>query len=502
MRRRSTAQVLILMATLGIHGCGAVDPHVELRTQFENEAAEFSEQVGAMAGRIFVSRDDNPGRDPASEGSYARRGAITIDPRVLQQLRTGPLDLLASMESRLVEAQVRLGETRAELLRSIRGTTTAGEQRFEFREFLPDTADFGFPLQFDLFDDTQIAVRLTSFLPTDDGEGTVWTGAFADAEGEVVMSLRDEILSATLRTADGTVFEIQPDQVGGHVVVETRAAQSPRDLEPLIPEEQPVGLEFDREGPGDDGSTLDVLVAISPAAQAEMNGAIGALGKIDVAVSDANRALAESGVAMQVRLRGVVRVDGFDDSPRQRETAGDYFRRLIKNLRNNTDGVFTSVHDARADNCVDAVSLWIRDAFDDAGGLAYRPILSGQVSGFADNAFSVVSHRWARANFSFAHELAHNLGAHHDRASVSNPANALFPFAFGFRDPARGVRTLMAPGCVPGEECEVRLRLLSNPVVMIKGGPMGVSEGNPGAARNQLALENTRQQATNWRRSC
>jgi len=66
-----------------------------------------------------------------------------------------------------------------------------------------------------------------------------------------------------------------------------------------------------------------------------------------------------------------------------------------------------------------------------------------------DRMFSVTSHNCATGNYSFGHEIAHNMGCNHDRGTkkaCSSPNSN-----YGYRDPLSRFRTVMSYQCESGQ---------------------------------------------------
>src|SRR5262249_50213552 len=121
---------------------------------------------------------------------------------------------------------------------------------------------------------------------------------------------------------------------------------------------------------------------------------------------------------------------------------------------------------------------------------------------FEATAFDVVERICVSPNYSSEHEMGHNMGLNHDRATdgcASGYCGAgAASYAFGYRDPGF-FRTIMAYACSsPG--CP-RILHFSNPNVAYAGRPTGIDPGAPTAADNALALNDTRVAVSNFRQS-
>ena len=112
-------------------------------------------------------------------------------------------------------------------------------------------------------------------------------------------------------------------------------------------------------------------------------------------------------------------------------------------------------------------------------GLAYR--MTNLSASFASYAFSVVHRTCATGYYSFAHELGHNQGAHHD---PDNGSGAIYSYAYGYRDPLKKFRTVMAFNCSGG--C-TRIDYFSNPNVLYNGTPTGDAISDNARTLNETA---------------
>ena len=94
---------------------------------------------------------------------------------------------------------------------------------------------------------------------------------------------------------------------------------------------------------------------------------------------------------------------------------------------------------------------------------------------FVTAAFNVANYGAISPNYTFAHELGHNMGLRHDWY-VDNAATP-FPYAHGYADRSEGWRTIMSYNDVCDDATTFCTRLLyfSNPANSFNGNPMGVA---------------------------
>lgn len=185
--------------------------------------------------------------------------------------------------------------------------------------------------------------------------------------------------------------------------------------------------------------TLDLLVAYTPQARARAGSPGAMVALIQMGIADTNRALADSGAGLKVRLAGTMET-------RQNETGN--FSGDLDRLRGTGDGLWDEVHRERQRLGADQVSLvGLYSNQKSVGGIGY-------INATKATAFTIVK----VSNFSqytFAHELGHNLGLHHTDGYVNSD-----------------FRTIIAYGNSP------RIRRFSNPERPYNGMPTGTSTKN------------------------
>jgi hypothetical protein len=335
-------------------------------------------------------------------------------------------------------------------------------------------------IRLNLFDDTSF-IAVPDRIDTTGTDSFTWTGHLQGVEPSAVsLVVRGGILAGNL-TVPGASYEVRYEQSGGYSVNQIDPAAFPPEAPP-IPVDMPS-----TSAPiaGDDGSTVDVMVVYTTTARlaAGGTGAMNAL--IALAMSESNTGYGNSNVTQRLRLVHTAEVEYSE--------AGFDWTTTLNRLTNTTDGFMDEVHALRDTYGADAVVLIVNDtAFC---GQAW--LMATVSNGFKTFAFSVVSRICAAGNYSFAHELGHNMGSHHDRANASGPA--AFPYSYGYQAPNNAFRTIMAYNC-GGAGCP-RVNYWSNPAVLYGGQPMGVEYTLPNSADNRRSLNNTAFTVANWRNS-
>jgi len=205
---------------------------------------------------------------------------------------------------------------------------------------------------------------------------------------------------------------------------------------------------------------------------------------VALGVDLANQAYSNSGIAMRLRLARSAEV-AYTES-------GNISTDLTR-LRSTTDGFMDQVHQLRNQYKADLVALIV----DNGGGycgIAYV-MANGPRASFANYAFSVTD-RECVANNTLTHELGHNMGNAHDRASGGT---GVFAYSYGYRDTVGKFRTIMAYPC-PTVSCP-RVKYFSNPKITINGRPAGIDHRvNPmNSADNARSMNEVRNIVAAWR---
>jgi hypothetical protein len=317
----------------------------------------------------------------------------------------------------------------------------------------------------------------------DHGQGrSSWTGhAEGDPDSTVVLGISGDAVAGTFHY-QGKLFNLEPRANGGHVVSEVKTSNPAPDLDPIPVADtsssaaaaatatavSAVAASAAGMAADENGSVIDVLVAYTPAIQA-LYGTQGAQALTVQAVAEANQAYASSGMTTRLNQVGSYQVDYYE--------SGDMVTDLSR-LKATNDGFMDDLHVLRDMFGADLVSLIENDS--GSCGMSYR--MATLSPSFAFSAFSVVHHSCATGYYSFAHEIGHNQGAHHD--AVNATGTAIYPYAYGYQAPNSSFRTIMSYACVGG--C-TRIGYFSNANIRYNGLPTGVV----GSSENADAIDNT-----------
>ena len=204
--------------------------------------------------------------------------------------------------------------------------------------------------------------------------------------------------------------------------------------------------------PADSGDVIDVLVAYTPSARTRA-GNIDAL--IRLFFDDTNRYFANSLIQPRVRL-----VHSYQVDYRQ---ANDGIHTDLDRLRAHDDGYMDEIHAKRNQYGADLVAVLI----------GRRTMYCGVANiyhGREDRGFSVTAQECG--SYTFAHELGHNLGAHHDPGTnMLNDVVLGFPYGQGLCNHRGNWRTVMSYNF--RESCRPRVPYFSNPSISYRGTPTG-----------------------------
>ncbi|MCC7124391.1 MAG: hypothetical protein IT178_06055 [Acidobacteria bacterium] len=324
-------------------------------------------------------------------------------------------------------------------------------------------------LHIDLFDGRSLVADAVDRRMSADGV-VIWQGRIGgDALSQVTLVRVGAVLQGSIRSGADT-FSIEPDARGGHSLRQVVTPAMGVELPPLVPSPDQLGAPRAADAMPDKGP-IEVLVAYTWLAREAAGGSDAALqARIELGVAETNAAYANSGVTQRIRLVGTELV-GYAES-------GDLGADL-QAITGVADGEMDIIHARRAALGADLVSLVVGGTDGFACGVAW--LMQNVSTAFAPLAFSAVAYPCISPNYTFGHELGHNMGSAHapDDANFT-PA---YPFSFGYKDPSRRFRTMMAYDCLT--PCP-RVLHFSNPEVSYEGSTTGTVDGHDNARSMNL----------------
>jgi len=291
-----------------------------------------------------------------------------------------------------------------------------------------------------------------------------------DALNSAILVRRGNGVTGNVRM-DGKLFRIRPLPDGNHAVIEVDESRRPPD-HPQSYNDLPQ-LRMDRASRT---AAADVAAATEPGATATIrvmvvatNQAITAFGGdmqalVELAVAESNQGYVNSNIGINMVLAGYYSTDYVESGS---------FDTDLSRFQGTSDGYLDGFHATRNSIAAD-VNVLITNNSQYCG--------LGYLHATATTAFSVVYHDCATGYYSFAHEIGHNQGAHHDPASGTNN---VYAYGHGYRAPNNAWRTIMAYNCSPS--CP-RVNYWSNPDVTYGG----VAMGNTNQSHNQRVLIETK----------
>jgi len=242
----------------------------------------------------------------------------------------------------------------------------------------------------------------------------------------------------------------------------------------------------------DSGSQIDLLVAYTPVARAEVGGTAAMQGQINTLVGEVNTALSNSGVQFQYRLVNTVEVT----------YAGATDHESILHHLQSADGSMDEVLTLRNTYKADLVHLIVGDGeLTDTCGSGY--ILRAGDATPGDWAFSLTRRScdtYVGARFQMGHALGHNFGLQHGADDLHGDGRGDVPpgittYAYGYVDPGYRFRDIMASDCplpgpnaTPDYNCP-RLQYYSNLTANISGAPIGNAGANAAKVLNDYRVQ-------------
>ncbi|MBL0141451.1 MAG: VCBS repeat-containing protein [Betaproteobacteria bacterium] len=296
-------------------------------------------------------------------------------------------------------------------------------------------------------------------------------------------------------SALGRLWQLRSRGHGSHDAREVDASLFVDHGQPPIEVNAAPKLRAKTEVAADDGSLIDVMVLYTPAARAAAGGAAAMNAVVNLGITETNQAYASGGSVQRVRLvyKGEISYTETGMFPDLSRLSGD------------GDGFMDQAHALRNAHGADIVSLWGVFPSADGCGLGYQ--MATESSGFESVAFNVVAWDCATGNYSFGHEMGHNMGLRHDSYvdAGTNTINGIsgLTYAKGYVDTAVRKRTIMAynnlcAATPPNTNCS-RERIFSTPNASFPS--TATVAGNAGNGNATLALDGTRDTVANFRQT-
>ena len=243
----------------------------------------------------------------------------------------------------------------------------------------------------------------------------------------------------------------------------------------------------------DDEVVIRVMVVYTPAAASRGDQRGGGIENIaNTAVGETQLVLDNSKTFTVIDLVHTAEV-AYDES--------DSALRDLRRLQSQSSGYMDEVHGWRDQYFADLVVL-LADV-SDVGGISY---LLDDPDGSPDYAFSLVRVQQATDNYTFVHEVGHNLGLHHHKEQINGePGPGLFDYSAGWRwegvddqGDTQWYNTVMSYSngkYFDNEISSLTLPYFSNPGVYHNGYPTG----HPGDADNARTVREIRQVVAAYR---
>jgi len=171
---------------------------------------------------------------------------------------------------------------------------------------------------------------------------------------------------------------------------------------------------------------------------------------VNLAIAETNQGYANSRVPIQMYLRCLLNTPSADASTSHA---------VLSNFATAAKNDFNTFR--RASD----VTVLLSNSYSDNCGVAYVDVLSFGLT------LGTVAKGCATGYYTFAHEIAHMVGAQHNRETGA--VNFPYPYGYGFliRPPVNsGYRTILA---YPAQGYNTRINYYSNPSVSFRGFPTG-----------------------------
>lgn len=344
----------------------------------------------------------------------------------------------------------------------------------------------GQPLIFGLAPDVVArAVAERVWLTGDDG--FAWQGKVEGQRwGSAVLVVHKGVLAGGLWLGDRR-FQILPgpgstyrvDEIDWRALPDGNDAVEPRDSADLLRERTTAPTVA---VPTKAKTNFDLVVLYTKRARDAAGGKNAIESLIELGVAETNTALNDSKTKSKFKLKAVEQVSYKE----KKDMSTDLAR-----LQRTNDGKLDSAHGLRDKEKADFVKLVVDDRDPDRCGIAYLSPKSSTPAAFA---FSVTRWDCISPNYTFGHELGHNLGLAHARGSAA--VSPFLPFGWGYYEPGGLFRTVMAV-FRSGEGR--RVLHYSNPKVRERGERTGVRRNKSDSADAARAIRDARALLSSYR---
>jgi hypothetical protein len=368
--------------------------------------------------------------------------AIFASPAIASRLFGPSITPRRAVEAAAAEVTVRVATPDYALLPSLAAKTTDTMERPTFT--------------LDLFDDVEVTAEVVRTETTPSGGLAIIARLPALQYGNAVLVQNGNVLTGSVTFAGGT-YSIQPAGAGNVRIAKIAPQLLPPEGEPRHVHGAAATAQdlVVADPPTDSGKRIDVIVFWTAAAQTAAGGLAQIQNNIDTAITLTNTAYRNSGIAQRVRLVNKQAVT-------YNEATADPFGDALDAI---TNGTIAGTASARNTFGADEVVLVINDP--SFCGLGWLP---GTISsGNSGEGFAVVGGGTClTTNFSFGHELGHNMGAHHDPYVSPEPGAFAYSHGLSHIGASSGTswRTIMAYNnqCLDTVGGCTRLQYFSNPM--------------------------------------
>jgi peptidyl-Asp metalloendopeptidase len=324
-------------------------------------------------------------------------------------------------------------------------------------------------------------------------------GRLVGLDGSIILVTTDGVSAGSIVVGD-TKYQIRYAGNGVYALREFDSAYLPEELHaiPVYPAEgdpapapsdpaptdtPPLGAQGDAAVAADSGARFDLAVFWTAQARTAVGGAAAMRALINLGVTETNQAYANSGIIPRLRLVHMSEVAYTESGSMSTD---------LSRLRSTNDGHMDGVHALRNTHGADMVKL----ITNSGGGCGIAYLMAGVSASFESSAFSVTHQSCVSPNYTFAHELGHNMGSNH--APDDPVGTGAFSYSFGYKKTTSPrFRTIMAYVDNCPSPCP-RVLHFSNParnyVISGVGYPTGTASQD-----NARSINNVRTTVANWR---